>query len=162
MSEIIFKIFGATLIVSSSLYFSMLKITSVKRRIAELSAFRDMIGFIHDNIEHFTMPLPEIFSEYRNSYLENSGLIERIRKYGIAESLSDYSFSISNDERDILIGFADKLGNGYRNEELNLCKYTDGKLAAAEDRMLSELKNVQKLYITIPLMLALSVILILI
>ena len=55
-----------------------------------------------------------------------------------------------------------KVMRGYKDEEVALCKYTHMKLAECEEKLSSALKDKEKLYRTIPPMLALSVILILI
>lgn len=162
MSSAIIKFIGSVFVISAAVYFGLRKIETERDKIRELIAFSDMIKFIHDNILHFRRPLPEIFSDYRNKYLDKKHLLEHIRIYGIKESLDGYSFAVGSAERDLIISFSQKIGSGYVDDELNLCKYTFEKLLEKGSEMQNEMKNTEKMYLTIPVILALSVILILI
>jgi hypothetical protein len=162
MTETIVKIIGAVILLVTSVYYGQVKITAERIRIKKLSAARDMVKFIGEKIEHFSSPIPEILSEYRNSYLESIGYLEVIRTYGLSKTTDILGTSQKGTEYILIKQFVDSIGKGYKDDEVSLCKYTHLKLTECEEKLSSALKDKEKLYRTIPLMLALSVILILI
>ena len=162
MTQIIVKLIGAATLLVTSVYYGQVKITAERVRITKLSALADMVKFIGEKIEHFSTPLPEILSEYSNSYLDRIGYLESVRSHGLNKTVSDLELSEADTEYILVMQFADSIGKGYKDEEVSLCKYTHMKLAECEVKLSSALKDKEKLYRTIPPMLALSVILILI
>ena len=162
MTETIVKIIGAVTLLVASVYYGQVKITAERMRIIKLSAIMDMVKFIGEKIEHFSSPIPEILSEYRNSYLESIGYLEAIRTHGLSKTADIIGTSPTGEEYILIKQFSDSIGKGYKDEEVSLCKYTHHKLTECEEKLSSALKDKEKLYRTIPIMLALSVILILI
>ncbi|MBE6625777.1 MAG: hypothetical protein E7628_01160 [Ruminococcaceae bacterium] len=162
MTESIVKIAGSVILLATSIYFGQVKITAERTRIKILSSFGDMIKYIGEKIEHFSSPLPEILSEYNNPYLESVGYLDAIRSHGLSLVPDCLKISQNHEEYILIKRFTDSIGKGYKDEEVTLCKYTHQKLAELEEKMSAVLKDKEKLYRTIPPMLALSVILILI
>lgn len=156
------KMFGACVLMLSAVYFSYVKITASRKRISEVYAFIDMITKIKNEIYHFSKPLPEIFSDYKNDYFQSSRLIESIKEIGAREAIKIYSFSIKNETSKLIINFFEKIGEGYREDEVNLCTYTLERLTNEVKALSTENKSAEKLYRGIPILAVLSVILMLI
>ena len=128
----------------------------------ELEALCDMVQYIRDNIDHLMKPLPDIFISYQNDYLETIGFLPQIRHIGLEEAWNEQSFSLSEEVFFLLSDFIRSIGSGYRTEELRLCDSTLTRLKENLDRIHRDSANRLKLYKTVPVMFALSVILILI
>ena len=160
MNYITYKILGSLILIISAIAFGLKKIKSERAKLKEITAFADMIKFIQNNIEHYNKPLPDIFAEYHNDHL--SELLDRIRTSGINKAVANYSFNIAASISEKIICFANKIGSGYTDDELSLCQYTYKSLLESETKMRIEIRNTEKMYLTIPVLLALSVILILI
>jgi len=133
-----------------------------RKVLRELEALCDMVQYIRDNIDHLMKPLPEIFASYQNDYLETIGFLQRIRHNGLKQAWDEQSFSISGEPHLLLTDFNRTIGSGYRTEELRLCDYTLSRLKEHLDRLHKDSSNLLKLYKTVPVMFALSIILILI
>jgi len=162
MSEITYKILGSIILLLSAILFGLHKIKSERNKLREISAFLDMVNYVESNIEHYNKPLPDIFEEYSNEYFTSNKLLDNIRAFGINAAIADYSFSIASSVESAVKNFACKIGLGYTDDELNLCKYTYNLLKDSEAKLRLEMRNTEKMYLTIPVLLALSVILILI
>lgn len=156
------KFFGSLIIIISAVYCGLNKVKIERLKFREIAAFSKMIKYVSDNIEHYSKPLPEIFADMNDEYLEKVGLLQEIRLNGINNAISTYKFKLDDTEQKIVKSFAERIGTGYKDDELSLCRFTYGKLCESEVRMQQEIKNTEKMYLTIPLLLALSVILILI
>ncbi len=156
-------IFGAVSLISAALMISSSLIREYKTRLHELEALYDMIAYIRDNIEHLMKPLPEIFQNYSNPYLENCGFLPAVRLKGLKQTWEEgQTFTLSGEACRLIDEFIRNIGSGYRTEELRLCEYTLGRLCKILDHTQTDTENQLKLYKTVPMMFALSIILILI
>ncbi len=162
MTEVIVKLIGSVALLVASLYYGQVKIRGERVGIKEVASLAEMVKYIGERIEHFSQPLPEIFAQYRNDHLESIGFLPYVRTMGISGAVENCRMTLDGDDRELFLKFAGAIGRGYRDEELSLCRYTYTKLTESEDKMRAAIKDKEKLYRTIPPMLALSVILILI
>jgi len=162
MTGVIVKLIGSAVILGASVYYGQIKIRAERRKIEDISSFAELVKHIGECIEYFSQPLPEIFNEYRNEHLDNSGFMTIVKSKGLMYAVQNCGMSFGREELDNIIKFAQTIGKGYREEEVSLCRYTYSKLTDAEEKKRTALKDKEKLYRTIPPMLALSVILILI
>lgn len=153
---------GAGIILVSALLLSLGLIRDYRNSLRELEALHQMITYIRDNIDHFMKPLPEIFQTYKNEYLEACGFLPNVRRTDLRQAWDGQTFTLSEDTRTLLTTFVYQIGNGYREEELRLCDYTLTRLNGILEKKRSESKNKLKIYKTVPMLFALSVILILI
>ncbi len=142
--------------------FSTVLIRDQRNRLREAEALYDMVSCIRDNIEHLMKPLPEIFQNYTNTYLESCGFLPTVRKSDLRTAWTEHTFAVSGETYRLIDEFIRNLGSGYRTEELRLCEYTLGRLRKNLDHMQGDAVNQRKLYKTVPMMFALSIILILI
>ena len=157
-----FEYLGAGILVISAWLISCTLIHEHTTALNELEALYDMIFYIRDNIEHLMKPIPDIFREYKNHFLETCGFLSEVRSKDLRAAWETQTFHISGETKQLLEHFIKNIGNGYRKEELRLCDYTLERLRKLLDRTRSDTINQLKLYKTVPMMLALSVILILI
>ena len=147
------------LILLSAVFYGWTKIYAERNKLKETSAFYDFIRYIRDNIEHFSKPLPEICKNYQNQYFTKRGLSSQIERCGIKSALEAYVFLMSEEDTDTVLQFAREIGGGYREDELRLCDYTLKRLEGSIAAQKGEIKNKEKMYKTIPVLLAASVIL---
>ncbi len=157
----IFEFIGAGIVLVSALFLSFRLTRDHRAHLRELDAFYNMIVYIRDNIDHFMKPLPDIFQTYTNETLERCGFLPKVRKTDLSQAWRGQTFMISEECRTLLNDFCTQIGSGYRTEELRLCEYTLSRLHNILEKNRNELNNRLKLYKTVPLLFALSVILIL-
>lgn len=153
---------GAGILVASAWFVSAGLIRDHKTGLQELEALYDMISYVRDNIEHLMKPLPDIFETYTNDYLETCGFLPAVRQTDLRQAWDVQAFAITGEARHLVHDFIQNIGSGYRTEELRLCEYTIGRLRGILDHARADTANQLKLYKTVPMMFALSVILILI
>ena len=155
------RLTGSVILIVSAWFASAGLIRDHKAGLRELEALYDMISCIRDNIEHLMKPLPDIFQTYANEYLENCGFLPNVRQTDLRQAWDGQTFTLSGEAYILIRDFVHAIGSGYRAEELRLCEYTLGRLRTLLDRSRSDAANKLKLYRTVPMMFALSVILIL-
>ncbi len=157
-----FKWLGAGSLMTAAAIFSICLIREHRKKLLELEAFFDMISCIRDNIEHLMKPLPEIFQNYNHTYLDSCGFLKNVRETNLQQAWEKYTCSLGGESFRLIDEFVRNIGKGYRTEELRLCEYTLGRLRKLMDHVQADTANQLKLYKTVPMMFALSVILILI
>lgn len=153
---------GAGSLMTAAGIFSIHMIREHRKKLLELEAFFDMISCIRDNIEHLMKPLPEIFQNYNHTYLDSCGFLKNVRETNLQQAWETYVFSCGAEAFRLIDEFIRNIGKGYRTEELRLCEYTLGRLRKLMDHVQADTANQLKLYKTVPMMFALSLILILI
>lgn len=153
---------GAGILLAAAWLVSAGLIRDHKTDLQELEALYDMIAFIRDNIEHRMKPLPDIFETYTNAWLESCGFLPAVRRTDLRQAWEEQIVSVTGDARSLVEDFVRNIGSGYRTEELRLCEYTLSRLRGILEQTRADTANRLKLYKTVPMMVALSVILILI
>ncbi len=153
---------GAGIVFASAVFLSLGLIRDHRTHLRELDAIYNMIAYIRDNIDHFMKPLPDIFQNYTNDCLESCGFLSDVRRTDLHQAWNGQTFSLSEETHTLLNDFFTRIGSGYRTEELRLCDYTLNRLNSILEKKRNESKNKLKLYKTVPMLVALSVILILI
>ncbi len=162
MIETVMKFSGAASMVFAAVFYGFIKIRDVRRGICELSAFCELVKYIGDNIEHFMKPIPDIITSYSNAYLDSCGFLPDARMHGLYNAWEASDFILNDEARSLLDEFFLSVGKGYVDDELRLCEYTSKRLCAVLDSVRISAKDKERIYKTIPLMLAASVVLILI
>lgn len=162
MTEVSIKLTGAAVVIISSVFYGLCKVKEVRSSIRNMSAFFDLIKYIKDNIEHFVKPVPSILNSYSHHYLEEIGFLREARENGIYRAWKNIETGFSEECREVLHEFFSALGRGYLEDELNRCEYTLKRLGSILESEKNSSKSKEKIYKTIPLMLAVSVVLILV
>lgn len=154
------KIAGAIILLCAAVGYGFVKIREERRRIAEAEALAELVKYIRDNILHYMKPLPEIFASYASPLLEENGFLPDCREKGIGAAWERAVFHLPDKLNRTMTDFAYSVGGGYREDELSLCGYTLDVIGEAVKTMRNEQDGKEKLYRTIPPLLALSVMLI--
>lgn len=154
------KILGAVLLIVTSVGYGFTKIREERRKIELNDAFCELVKHIRENIAHYMKPLGEIFSSYEGGILEDCGFLGDCRTVGIRLAWERSHFHLSEKPRRLMEDFANSIGGGYREDELNLCDYTASEMEKISRAMREEAVGREKMYRTIPPLLALSVVLI--
>ncbi len=162
MSEFIIKISGIFLILGSSAVFSIALLAEWREKIRFTKELLYFVGFIRENIEYLKKPLPAIFESYKSDCLEKTGFLPMARRSGFAAAWKANRVKTYAVIDEVMSEFSKNIGKGYLDEEVRLCKYTEERLSDIVKKLEKEQKNKEKLYKTIPVMIALSVVLILI
>lgn len=137
-------------------------INNYKTKSRELEALYDMVAYIRDNIEYRMKPLPDIFDVYTNEYLEHCGFLEAVRKTDLSQAWLAQKFALNGEAYRLIEDFIKEIGSGYQAEEVRLCEYTLARLHDILEKNHADATNQLKLFRTVPVMFALSIILILI
>lgn len=156
------KIFGALILLAASVAYGFMKIREERRKIELIDAFCELVRCIRENIAHYMKPLPQIFESYSGGVLEDNGFLGDCRTLGIHIAWERSSARMDLDEkaRRVIGDFAESVGGGYREDELNLCGFTIAELEKIISSIREESAGREKMYRTIPPLLALSVMLI--
>ena len=162
MVEISAKIIGAALPLLASLAYGRIKIRDLRRGLTEISAFLRLVRYIGDNVEHFMKPIPEIIAGFEDDYLESVGFLQNARDSGLLSAWQGGSFLLSGEGKKILDTYFTNVGGGYLDDEKKLTSYTEKRLEALLESETVAAKDKERIYKTVPPMLAGSVVLILI
>ena len=160
----LYKLAGTAVLLLASLLYGRCKVMEERKKVHEFEALLDLVNCITDGIEYGMKPLPEIFAEYRNEILEKNGFLEMARKSGLRETWMAYErkFSVSGGNgMKQFAGFCMKIGNGYKKEELELCGITRKRMEEELEKRKKDNGNREKLYRTIPPLMAMSLVLML-
>lgn len=164
METVLCKSIGAVVLLVSSLIYGRQKIHAERRRLGLTEAMCEFVGEIGDSIEHRMRPLPDIFRSYRNQALEECGFLPAVRENGLRNAWDACAPCFRELDGRIferMSAFCDEIGRGYREEELELCSLTIKQLRDECARLKNDSKNKEKLYRTIPPLMAMSAVLVL-
>ena len=161
MREIVLKIAGAVILLIAAVGYGALNIKANRAHLRELEAILRFLRHIRTNIEHLSRPLPEIYAGFSDAVLEENGFLPALRRDGIRSAVGAVQWRLSDGELSVLTEFAEALGRGYREEQVSLCRYTEEVLGGALEELQTSAPAQERLYRTIPVLLALSGILVL-
>lgn len=157
----LYKYFGSVLLLGSAVYYSWDKLKRDKLQIDVIAGCIDFLQYIYRNIECFQKPLPEILNEYNNTSLNSFGFLDALKQndlYSASEKLKD---KLSEEAYSVMESYLQSAGKGYKDEELQLCRYTAGFLQKILENMKEDSKNHTKMIKTLPFMFALSLVMLL-
>ena len=128
----------------------------------ELSSLLHLVSFIGDNIRHFCTPLPEIYADFSDVILSDSGFTDTLRREGMAAAVNGKIAYQGESVRALMCSFASKLGGGSREDECALCEYTRSALGKLLDEREKTAAEREKLWRFGPILVSLAAILLLI
>lgn len=146
---------GSILLLGSAALFSYEKIRMEKVQYTHLKEWLHFLHYIENNIRSFRTPLPEIYTSY--SRQENDLFARRLTAVGPAVLLSETT--LPDGAAILLQEYIRKAGNNYESEEIRLCQFTIEALQEIMNTTQKDLYEKTRLYRTLPLMLALSIVL---
>lgn len=160
MEMMLYKLAGSVILVAASIVYGRKKVLDERRKLRETEVLCDLVKHVGESIEHTLKPLPEIFRYYHNEVLEECGFLQEIRESGLRqawESRSEGMTGVDDNVNQQFSVFCREIGRGYRNEEVELCNLTLKRLQDECARLRNDSKNKEKLYKTIPPLMAMSV-----
>lgn len=153
------KFAGVAALFFSSLLFGLTGIHRQRLCLAETKAVAALVHRIRTEIEAFRRPLPEIYAVYRSDVLEDNGFLPLLRSGGLTAAIP--ALAHLPDVTAILIPLAERLGQGDAAEEAGRCRIAEEGLLALLAACEKDSVSAEKLYRTIPVMMAASAALIL-
>ncbi len=149
------KIAGALLLLFSALFAGVSLRRDERRRIANLSASVSLLRHARRKIELFQTPTDSLFVDF------SDGFDVQIRKI-FAEKKADEALSILAEQLsphgEPLLKFAREIGCGYKEDALHLCDYCIEQMKSAHETAEESFSRRKKLYTSLPLLLAISII----
>jgi len=114
-------------------------------RIDRVEAWIALLRLTKNQIDCFSLPVPEILARCEPSLLTRIGWEGETPPpdFG-AITASDAIGMLSMEGRRIACAFSEEIGKGYRQEQLRTCDYSIGLFSAERDRLLSELPKKRK------------------
>ena len=161
MGEIVIRCLGAVLLLTAAAGWGFYEIREGRQRIRELEAVRDMVRTVREGIDRLSAPLSEIYASYENPTLAACGFLHLLRTAGMERAVEDTEWRLSPAEQGILSELALHLGRGFREEQTALCRYAEDRLSDALEKRRADEDGRARLWRAIPLLAALSLILLL-
>lgn len=155
----IYKYLGSCLLVGSAVFYSWHKLRREKAYKKILNECIDLLRYIYRNIECFQKPLPEIIGEYKSKYLDFGIFFSAVKETNMASAAEKMKVYLPVDAYHVMEKYIQSAGKGYKDEELQLCKYTCDTLQNISEKLDEDSRNHAKITKTLPLMFALSVVL---
>ena len=161
MREVIFRCAGAFILLSSAAGWGFSEIREGRQRLRELEAVLALIRHIRESIERYGTPLGEIFAAYDDPILARAGFLTLLRKEGMTAAADGAGLRLAETERGVVRSLGERLGRGFREEQTALCKRAEDRLAEALGKQRTEAEGRERLWRSIPILAALSLILML-
>lgn len=155
------KFVGSAVMIVSALYYSYLLIKNANRKISQLEGLCTLILYIKNNIDSFMRPVGDIINSFDGYDEAMEAFMESARTHGLAAAAENNTLSVGADAYHILRDFSGKIGCGYKEDEIRLCTYCHNAMQDILNRDREDIRKKMKMYKTLPVMSAMSVVLIL-
>jgi len=152
---------GIGILLVSAIYYSYGLIRHAGVRLSQLEDADALILFIRNHIESFMTPLAEILMSFKGYSVHFEEFIRAAREQGMCEAMECGKLEIGPDAERILGEFSRKIGSGFKEDELRLCNYCHSSIAEILKKERDDLNKKMKMYKTLPIMTAMSAVLIL-
>ncbi len=135
------KYIGALFIMCGCIVLSYFYECKERSRLSHLIKIRDFINYIKIKINFFLTPCHQLFSEYDDEFIKKliENNFDNVSDYYDEPILSDITHFFAN------------LGNGLKEEQINLCDYIIQKLDDSIKKVEGEIKNKIKIFRTLTL-----------
>lgn len=130
----ILRVLGGGLILACSVCVSLYLSAESRRKVENVHAVRELIGYIRRNIDSFLTPIRRILKEYRCDVIDGCGFGDVMRREGLTAAAEGEYLPLPKDAQTELLAFARSIGSGYRDEEIKRCEYYEGVLLQIEER----------------------------
>lgn len=156
------KLAGAALVFTAAAFFGAGMCEKIRNKLALLEALGDLVSYMGESIETFRLPLGRIFEDYQNTFLQEIGFLNILRRDGLAAAICSVEKDLPPEIFDQLCSFAGAIGGGYASEQAKLCAFTKERLCNASSDLRTQLPGRLKIYRMLPLLAAASVLLLII
>ena len=153
------KIIGGALLILASVFYGRLKIHEERKKSSLAEASVEFVRAVRDSIAHYAKPLGEIYESVRIEALEECGFLPLCRTDGIRAAWRSGKLCIPGKMSGVMGEFSEKIGGGYREDELALCAHTLERMEKLTEQVREEREKSEKLYRNIPPIAALSLVL---
>lgn len=154
------KTMGIIVLMTTAMYYSYSRqwLGQQKRKILE--ELCSLMDWIQKSIECYAKPLDEISQEYTSPVLKNYGFYTTWQTQNLLTAFRELPYLPEN-VREVLLQYGKTVGQGYKEEELRLCRYTCEQLNRLLIKQKEDLHTRNKMYRTLPFLLVLSIVLLL-
>ena len=161
MAEALIRVMGAALLLLGAAGAGFSGIRNIRARIGELEAALALVRHIRESIGRLTAPLSEIYASFADPRLTENGFLTLLRTRGMAEALEKTAWRMPERDLEILRDLAGRLGRGFPDEQCALCRYAEDRLEEDLDRLRKAAPGEERLWRSIPILSALSLLLLL-
>lgn len=130
-----------------------------RKKLLQAEGFLSLLRLIRAQIDCFSMPISQIFSECDKSVLEACGT-DRVPK-DLAALLRDVRLYLSEEMCGLLSDLSLRLGTGYREEQLRCIDYYVARLTPYCDTLRGDLPKRERMALLLPLALCVALVLLL-
>lgn len=152
------KAIGLLLLISAAVWTGSSAASHLKVKTDLTGALITFTEHIRASIYTSRLPLAEIFSSFSNDALEKSGFVYQLRQNNLRAATTVISGSISKDTENALIYLSDNLGGIDPDSQIKICEHTIDLLRAEEKKQKEMYAEKLKLCRSLPILVALSVI----
>ncbi len=152
------KLTGAIFILIAGFLSGSLITEKKKKRLEIITALIDLTEHIRSSIQTARLPLNEIYQLFNNDVLESCGFTDSLKNRGLFYALETIKGTIGQHVYDSMLVTSSKLGGIDTTEQIGLCDYTIKKLQNEQQKEREQFTEKQRLYKTLPILCALSVI----
>lgn len=154
------KNLGIITLLLTAFYYSRNRQKTEDIKYGILTELCSLFAYIQKNIDCFTKPLGEICQGYTSPFLEEYGFYTVWKQQTLTHAVQVLPY-ISASVRETLLRYAQSAGQGYKEEELHLCRFTLEQLQEMLAGQKEERKAKNRMYRTLPYLLVLSIVLLL-
>lgn len=156
------KIIGSIIIITVGIYISHRLCTDQSVKLNVTEALIDFTEHIRSSIYTSRLPLSEIYATFNDNKLQICGFSYQLTQNGLKSALRTVSDHLSPRSMTSLESFADNLGGINTDTQLRLCEETS-KILREEYKKQEELfSKKNKMYKTLPILFATSIIIMMI
>lgn len=159
---VIYKLLGGVLIVASSLTVSIEGRKYEKRRLSQIGAYIELLGYVKNQIECYLLPIDKIIDTADADLLLRCGISkQRLGRAGGALLIPQ---SVYHGSRlpELLERFSREFGNAYREEQLHACERYIAEMNNEYTRLSQKESKESRLRLTLLVGASLSLILMLV
>ena len=142
------RLLGVCLLVGSSVGGSIFLCTRATRRLSQVEGFLSLVRLIRLQVECFAMPLSTILARVDEKLLRQCGYGGRLPVEDLSALLDGCRIE-DREAEEILRGFGEEFGRGYREEQVRGCEYTQSLLEERRLALAQRLPIQKKLYATL-------------
>lgn len=153
------KYIGAFLLMGSAVFYSLNRLKRERLQRKSIQECIDLLRYIYRNIECFRKPLPDIIGDYESTYLKEHGFFDALQKQNILSAFESLKPCMSSEAYSVMQAYGKSAGKGYKEEELQLCRYTCDTLQMLSEKLNKDSQTHAKMTKTLPFLFALSAVL---
>lgn len=155
------QVCGIGILIVSAVYYSYVLIHHAGIRLSQLEDTGALILFIRNHIESFMTPITEILRSFKGYSVYFEEFVCAAQELGMCEAMECGKLEIGPDAEKVLFEFSKKIGSGFKEDELRLCNYCHSAITEILKKEREDLNRKMKMYKTLPIMTAMSAVLIL-